>query len=322
MDELQSRTIDFLRFPLIVLVIYIHSFGAPLSDNPSVGVAIYDEIRIFFSHIISRVSVPAFYLMSGYLFFYKASNYDKTFFRKKLITRSKTVLIPYLAWNLLYIFYLMLVMVAKGFVDPIWNTGKEILDFFNNNGWLNCLWANNVWPYRLSWFGWECFSYGPVLEPLWFLRDLFVAFVLSCFIYWTIRVLKQYMLFILLFCFVSGFWPNIPGLSIDCIFFYSLGAYFSINKRNMIKEFSRYEGVVLPIFVILLVLMIYYKSDFTTVGNYFYPFFLISPAELTAQPGCFIFLYSLIIESAYFFNSYRVIQCLTPVSGTTWACIN
>lgn len=102
-DELQSQTITWLRFPLALLVIYIHSFGTPLTNSPDFGMAIYDNVRIFFSHIISRVSVSAFFVMSGFLLFYRVDEFSKNVYINKMKSRFKTILVPYLMWNAILI---------------------------------------------------------------------------------------------------------------------------------------------------------------------------------------------------------------------------
>lgn len=73
---LQSQVIDWLRFPLIIGVVFIHSFGnypydlQIMHSDPFSGVSIFNWIRICLSNVITHISVPAFYLISGYLFFY------------------------------------------------------------------------------------------------------------------------------------------------------------------------------------------------------------------------------------------------------------
>ena len=55
---LQSQTIDWLRFPLAVAVVFIHSFGYPLTYTlPALnihsfsGMDVYNVIRICFSQV-------------------------------------------------------------------------------------------------------------------------------------------------------------------------------------------------------------------------------------------------------------------------------
>ena len=75
-NELESATIDWLRFPLAVAVVYIHNFGSSVFDlksiysNPTSAESIYNFIRIFISNIGTHFAVPTFFMFSGFLFFY------------------------------------------------------------------------------------------------------------------------------------------------------------------------------------------------------------------------------------------------------------
>ncbi len=75
-DVLQSRTIDLLRFPMAVMVVFIHM-------NPVVvkwadadfslisGNGLYNLLGILISNILTHMAVPTFFLISGFLFFLK-----------------------------------------------------------------------------------------------------------------------------------------------------------------------------------------------------------------------------------------------------------
>ena len=271
-EQLQSDTITWLRFPLILLVIYIHSFGEDLlAEEPDTGLAIYDNIRIFFSHIISRPAVPSFFVISGFLLFYKVTDFNCNIYWKKMKSRVKTILLPYLLWNVLFIMQTVAFKLGKTLVK---HQDADIIGYFSEKGWLNMFWSCNVWPFRTSWFGWELPSSGPILVPMWYLRDLMVCFLLSYVIYRLIKRFGLVYLGFIMFCSISGLWPNIPGLSAAAILYFSMGAYVAINRRNLLVEFSRYSYIVLPTTIVLTLLMIYYKSDFTLTGNYIYPVFV------------------------------------------------
>ena len=71
-----------LRFPLSILVVFVHSYGpdidiAQLHANGFTGAAFYDYVRIFFSVVIARSAVPIFFIISGYLLFYKVEEYSR-----------------------------------------------------------------------------------------------------------------------------------------------------------------------------------------------------------------------------------------------------
>lgn len=52
LDELQSRVVDWLRFPLIVLVAYIHYYGPEIQPKDDIGTDIYKYLMILMSHVI------------------------------------------------------------------------------------------------------------------------------------------------------------------------------------------------------------------------------------------------------------------------------
>lgn len=71
LQNFTSETIKFLRFPLAVMVVYIHSFGQP-TDVDLLNIDwtafnfsdLYNIIRITISRIISHCAVPIFFLIS------------------------------------------------------------------------------------------------------------------------------------------------------------------------------------------------------------------------------------------------------------------
>ena len=102
-SELQSKTISFLRLPLIAFVVLVHcdfvSVVPELSD--SVSYPGYNYMSEIIHLLFSQSPVLLFFFFSGYLFFLKISEYTRQSYLKKLSNRTKTLLIPYLFWNLI-----------------------------------------------------------------------------------------------------------------------------------------------------------------------------------------------------------------------------
>ena len=72
----ESETISYLRFPLIVLVVMIHSkFDGVVVNGVGLmhdgGFPCYSTISTLVSNIIASIAVPLFYFISGFLFFFK-----------------------------------------------------------------------------------------------------------------------------------------------------------------------------------------------------------------------------------------------------------
>lgn len=70
---LSSQTISALRFPLAVMVVFIHSFMLDdVAFTPDwhalSGMDFAIGLQVLLSKVVSHVAVPAFYVISGYLF--------------------------------------------------------------------------------------------------------------------------------------------------------------------------------------------------------------------------------------------------------------
>lgn len=91
-----------LRFPLAILVVFVHGFRADiditeLHASSFTDAAVYDYIRVFFSVVIARSAVPIFFIISGYLLFLKVEEYNKAVYFSKLRKRWHSLVIPYLS---------------------------------------------------------------------------------------------------------------------------------------------------------------------------------------------------------------------------------
>ena len=113
LKDLQFQVISFLRFPLIVAVVFIHSNSGNVVFNgllatTNINFFVYEEVRYYISEIVARIAVPTFYFISGFLFWEKTDCFNIGVYMKKLKKRCRSLLIPYLFWNLVAIllFYL------------------------------------------------------------------------------------------------------------------------------------------------------------------------------------------------------------------------
>ena len=95
-NNLQSQTINWLRFPLIVLVVFIHNQGkgTSLSDviipwGAMQGTDYYNLLRLFITSVFARIAVPTFFIISGYLFFIKIDSFNYRIYKSKIRQRIK-----------------------------------------------------------------------------------------------------------------------------------------------------------------------------------------------------------------------------------------
>lgn len=110
-----SRFISVIFFVCSIMVVGIHCYNA--ATLPPDDIVFY--IEGFFCHGLFVAAVPIFFYLSGYLFFRNIQSITDVF--KKMGTRAKSVLMPFLAWSSIYLlFYLVGSTVFSGMLnDPI-----------------------------------------------------------------------------------------------------------------------------------------------------------------------------------------------------------
>lgn len=270
-DTLQSDVVKWLRFPMSVLVVFIHFAGITLTEA-GIGNIIYDNIRYFLSDIISLAAVPTFFVISGYYFFYN-SHFSLAVYKQKLKKRIKTLLLPYIIWNS--------IMLINVFSHNLWDffaNGKSlssIIDYCRKYGWFDLYWSCNEWEGRTNWLAEQITHTSPVLGTMWFIRDLIVVILFSPIIYWAIKNKGKLFLLLLFIINMSSIWISIPGLSDTALFYFTIGAYFSINKKNIVCELSKHKYIILSLITLLLPTIIYLNGKDTAIGNIIHPFFVL-----------------------------------------------
>lgn len=276
MSQLQSQVIDWLRFPLIIAVIFIHSFGPEVNmqeiDYSNLtSFDIYNIFRVAISHVLTHIAVPCFFLFSGYLFFIKMEKWSASFYLSKIRTRLKTLVIPYFIWNILLVLAICIIKIGKLLCK---NEPFTYLSNLWNEGILSILWDYCVWNVdKLNWLGFHTPMYGPIVCPLWFLENLIVVSFLSPLIYYYIRYAKIYGVILLALAYCTGIWVSVPGFTINAVFFFSLGAYWGINKEIIVNALARFKWVSAIIALFFLFPSIYF--DGSQMKFYFYPFYVI-----------------------------------------------
>jgi Acyltransferase family. len=319
-EELLSKTIELLRFPLAVAVVFIHIVCMNnidiklLHENPLSGESIYIFIVICFTKVLPLIAVPTFFMISGYLFFFKLKNWNIDVYLGKLKKRVFSLLIPYLLWNILFV-------LSEYIIYGI--TGKDISIItrtYSDKGWYSIFFCATP-------------SVGdiistPVNTPLWFIRDLIVMVILSPIVYILIKNFKIWYVSVLGICFIFFFWFRIPGFGISAFFFFSLGAYFSLNKLNFVEVFRKYRSMFYSISLILLLIAIWYNGESTSIGYYakrlyilfgvpavvclFSEFIIkdrIKPSKFLANSSFFIFALHMLIILPY---TMAIINKLLP----------
>jgi len=152
------NNIQLYRFPLALTVVAVHSgeFVATLSRTAfSGGDSILGLWLVDFLTTISRLATPSFLLISG-LIFCKDGKVSHDQYRRKVRSRCRTLLVPYLAWNFLAVLLLCAPSAIKYF---FFAPGSYTYTPLTLSGLVNWM------------VGWPVY---PADRPLWFVRDLFL----------------------------------------------------------------------------------------------------------------------------------------------------
>lgn len=255
MDALTSRVISFLRFPLIVAVIFIHC--NLLVRNPELETMPVFFFLVYITMKLVCIAVPLFFFISGFLFF-KGGNFNFALYQRKLKNRVHTILIPYLLWNVIYFVILGIMQQIKP--DTLVILHKHVTDF----RWQDYLWI--FWDISQI-TGLADDQKSCLVGAFWFLQCLFVLFLVSPLIYYIIKYLRHFVLIILGFLYFTDFIPEMPGIQCNAIVYYMLGAYFSIMSVDFIAILKRIPIQIYILFFISGLLISYFFNENDIIYN-------------------------------------------------------
>lgn len=152
-----------MRFPLVVAVVVLHNLSTTAAVIPTdLTPGGLDWARFFMCNAVARSAVPLLTLFSGYLFFHR---FDGTLasYRAKLGARVRSLLVPLLLWNIAVSIAMAIGQIlpsTRGFFNP---ANPPIADL-------------TAWQYVEAILG---LGRAPLAYPFWFVRNLFLACVLS-----------------------------------------------------------------------------------------------------------------------------------------------
>lgn len=225
MNDYLSKKITFFHVFGILLVLPIHTYF-PCTET-------FGFVKHLFI-LLCRSFQPIYFGIAGYLFFINISGGG---YKDKLLKRTRTLLIPYLIWNI-WNTILMVAFDHLGIDAPIMSKYRML---FENISFLNCM---------------KYIFWVPAAGHLWFIRDLMLASLLS----WPLLILlrnKKWFTLVILGC--------IALVTTQCqtasLFSFAVGGYLSINKvdiQNIRKGIIVIAGILC---VAMLVLFTYTRKE-------------------------------------------------------------
>lgn len=238
LDDLQSRTVDWLRYPLMLLIVVLHTDTPLLFQLSQSGAS---AICFYIFRTVAKLAVPLFFIISGYYFFRQPDAFTREAYVSKIRKRARTLLVPYLFWNYFVWAFQMTIVVLQGHAD--WIPGDAFA-------------PANILDVIVGWG--EGYNGMPKDFPLWFLRDLMMVCLLSPLLHLLLKSKRPYVLLLFaafyLMPWPAGWHPFFERFP-SALLFFSVGAYMGIHKQNMVAMARRvplWLGIALPtLFVVL-----------------------------------------------------------------------
>ncbi|NLK23841.1 MAG: acyltransferase [Clostridiales bacterium] len=214
MNKYLSSKIKIISFICIIMVVFLHCYN--FTDNfllpqttISEGLNIATFIEFFLCNGFTRIAVPIFFMISGYLFFltYKLS-IEKYFYKVK--SRFLSLMIPYLIWSIIGIGLCYLLKNID--IMPI----NDMKTNYSDGGFFNVL-------------------YNPPNFQFWFIKQLFIYTILSPIIYLLVKYkIPSCIYFALIFIAWFLDLPFGPIIVCEALMFFSFGASLAVRDKSSI----------------------------------------------------------------------------------------
>lgn len=254
-----SRLIDWLRLPLTLLVLFNHTHLFPEAKSVGITLAhtpIFHTLYRLLSLHLPYLTVPLFFLFSGYLFFRDAEPMREGLWREKLGRRGHTLLLPYLLWNLL-------TLIALAFGEYLFgglqNGHHLAVSEYSFGDWLSAFWITAK------------SSYSPICPPLWYMRDLMLVMLLAVPLYPLLKRTGFLLpaLFGAAWVATSYNYAPINGFSLIALFFFLLGASFAVRRVSFAPLFASLRWPATVGYLLLLALLFFFGGYGDWVGSLF-----------------------------------------------------
>lgn len=254
-SEISSR-ITSLRFILMVLVIFIHN-NFSVASCMAGGITFNQGfvsywIQNILSNNIANCAVPLFFMFSSYFFYRKERVYADS-----LKNKVFTLLVPMVLWTVVN----MLMSFAPKFLAE-----KLIPEIINKPGeYFFTGWSIAKWFQAFIGYGFDSVNH-PYAGQFWFVRDLFVLFVISPIlkkVFLKNSVLVMAVSGVLL---ISG--AKLYILETQSLFFFIIGLWWAVRKIDLFKCADEINWIV-TILTLAFSIFLNIKSNHTPGAYWF-----------------------------------------------------
>lgn len=280
-ENLYSNIIQLIKFPLICCIILYHCYTSVNINNDIYWHLVYPLITL------GEVGVPAFFFISGLLFYYNVKD-GHLQYNRKIKSRIKTLLIPYFIWNALMLI-LLFILESIPFTSSFFAQGYDQITGYNFFELIK------AFVFRGEWNG----GYStPILSTMWYIRNLMVLCLISPIIYYMIRSLKWIVVITLGVWWISSIGGDYTQSS---IFFFSLGACVMITRTDILNINKN------NIIIFSLLYVFIFISDYIINMQHFTSF---SPL-IIHRINIITSIYALLLIGKYFSNKYKLSSIYT-----------
>lgn len=194
-------------------VVFIH---ATVIEVQAVDTRFFPYVFRFISNGIMNVAVPMFFTMSAWLFFRSGWTWDS--YADKLRRRVRSLLVPYIIWNILY---LIIWYAAQQLLPSLISGSYTAIRDYATIDFLRCFWdilGGNQ----------------PINPPLWFVRNLILFCLLAPLFFFSMRCAGRILMPLLTVCYLLGIGSE-WFISMESIYFYALGTWLAVQGRPLFR---------------------------------------------------------------------------------------
>lgn len=207
-----SRKISQIQYICCMMIVILHSGnvkGWGLTDNGTWISGFVIEIQDLM-YVLVQIAVPTFFMISGYLFFV---TYEKVGYINKIKTKCKSLIIPYLFWNIFgFAFFAFLTYspITSKYMNQTkvsLNISEVIINILNSK-------------YTI----------------LWYVRNLLIYFIASPILYHTIKRKRYGIILIIVLCIYNLFVETEYYGLVLWLPMYLMGAYIGVHQNDRMIE--------------------------------------------------------------------------------------
>ena len=228
-----------LSFVAVVFIVIIHNSATnQYTLTPDFFTQTTNGLHTFFAYIIGSIAVPFFFFVSGIAFF---RNYQQNLYFKKLKSRIKTILVPYLIWNIVGLLFAIIYTYT-----PLssYISGRELFDPSVKNIF------EGVFLYKYNF-------------QFWFLYDLIIYILLTPIIYLCINHKLIGIATCIFTLFLPLITPSFLGIDSNFTVFYIIGCFASKHLLPLVTKPStksiRLTSLILTIFLLIIKTLSFYN---------------------------------------------------------------